>query len=50
MKTKYLAAVIAVLVFQSVLPAAEVKKLTVTEAVDLALQQNRMVKIARLQV
>ena len=50
MKTKYLAAVIAVLVFQSVLPAAEVKKLTITEAVDLALQQNRMVKIARLQV
>jgi outer membrane protein len=50
MKTKYLAAVIAVLAFQSVLPAAEVKKLTITEAVDLALQQNRMVKIARLQV
>jgi outer membrane protein TolC len=50
MKTKYLAPAIAVLAFQSVLPAAEVKKLTITEAVDLALQQNRMVKIARLQV
>src|SRR4030095_3467143 len=49
MKTKYLALVIAVLAFQSVLPAAEVKKLTIAEAVDLALQQNRMVKIARLQ-
>ena len=50
MKNKCLTAVIAVLALQSVLSAAEVKRLTMTEAVDLALQQNRMVKIARLQV
>jgi outer membrane protein TolC len=50
MKTKYLTPVIAVLALQSVLSGEEVKRLTMTEAVDLALQQNRMVKIARLQV
>ena len=50
MKATYITAVIAVVALQSVLSAAEVKKLTMTEAVDLALKQNRMVKIARLQV
>jgi outer membrane protein TolC len=50
MKATYLTAAIAVVTFQSVLSAAEVKRLTLTEAVDLALKQNRMVKIARLQV
>jgi outer membrane protein TolC len=50
MKTTYFTAVIAVVAFQSALSAAEVRKLTITEAVDLALAQNRIVKIARLQV
>jgi outer membrane protein len=50
MKTTYISAVITVVALQSVLSAAEVKRLTMTEAVDLALKQNRMVKIARLQV
>jgi outer membrane protein TolC len=49
MKTICMTAVIVV-AFQSVLSAAEVKRLTMTEAVDLALKQNRMLKIARLQV
>jgi len=46
----YIIAVIAVVALQSALSAAEVKRLTMTEAVDLALKQNRIVKIARLQV
>jgi outer membrane protein TolC len=50
MKTTYVRAVIALVALQSVLSAQEVKRLTLTEAVDLALKQNRMVKIARLQV
>jgi outer membrane protein TolC len=50
MKTTYVTAVIAVVALQSVLSAGEVKRLTMTEAVDLALKQNRMVKIARVQV
>ena len=50
MKAIYMTAVIAGVAFQSMLSAAEVKRLTMTEAVDLALQQNRVVKIARLEV
>jgi len=50
MKTTFITAVIAVVALESVLSAEEVKRLTMTEAVDLALKQNRMVKIARLQV
>jgi outer membrane protein TolC len=50
MKAIYMTAVIAGVAFQSMLSAAEVKRLTMTEAVDLALKQNRMVKIARLEV
>ncbi len=50
MKKRYITAVIGVVALQSVLSAAEVKTLTMTEAVDLALKQNRVVKIARLQV
>src|SRR5262245_18488984 len=50
MKTTYFIAGIAVIALQSALSAAEVKRLTITEAVELALQQNHIVKIARLQV
>src|SRR5690348_6874553 len=49
-KTAFLAAIIAGFAAGSTLSAAEVKKLTMTEAVDLALKQNRTLKIARLQV
>jgi len=50
MKRIYITAVIAVVALQPVLSAEEVKRLTMADAVDLALQQNRVVKIARLQV
>ena len=50
MKITCITSFIAVVALQSALSAAEVKRLTMTEAVDLALKQNRMVKIARLQV
>jgi outer membrane protein TolC len=50
MKMKYMTALLTLIALQSVLSAEEVKRLTMTEAVDLALQQNRVIKIARLQV
>ena len=43
---------IAVLAFLTAVPeyAAEVRRLTLTEAVHLAITQNRALKIARLKV
>ena len=50
MKKALLAATMSALAAGSTLWAAEVKKLTMAEAVQLALKQNRTLKIARLQV
>jgi outer membrane protein len=50
MKTALLAAILAALAAGSTLWAADVKKLTMAEAVELALKQNRTLKIARLEV
>jgi len=50
MKRALLAAAVAVLAAGSAVWAADVKKLTMAEAVQLALKQNRVLKIARLQV
>ena len=48
MKKALLAATMSALAAGSTLWAAEVKKLTMAEAVQLALKQNRTLKIARL--
>ena len=50
MKTALLAVTMAALAAGSTLWAAGVKRLTMAEAVELALKQNRTLKIARLQV
>ena len=50
MKKALLAATMSALAAGSTLWAAEVKRLTMAEAVDLALKQNRALKIARLQI
>src|SRR5579862_5096007 len=50
MKTGLLAAIMAVLSATPTLSAGQVKKLTMAEAVELALMQNRSLKIVRLGV
>jgi outer membrane protein len=50
MKTGLLAAIMAVLTVTPTLSAGQIKKLTMAEAVELALRQNRNLKIARLGV
>jgi outer membrane protein TolC len=49
-RTAFVTAIMIALVARSSLRAAQVKQLTMAEAVSLALKQNRMVKIARFQV
>jgi outer membrane protein TolC len=49
-KEMFLAAIMAALAAASAARGAEVKRLTLAAAVDLALKQNRALKIARLQV
>ena len=49
-RTISLAITIAALTTGVTVRAAEVKRLTMAEAVDLALKQNRALKIARLQI
>jgi outer membrane protein TolC len=49
-KTAFVATIVIALAAGSASVAAEVKRLTMAEAVSLALKQNRVVKIARLQV
>jgi outer membrane protein TolC len=50
MKIAVLTAIMAVLTAAPILSAAQVKKLTMAEAVELALKQNRNLKIARFKV
>jgi outer membrane protein TolC len=50
MKTKLLATIMAVVAAAPTLSAAQFRKLTMAEAVELALKQNRNLKIARLGV
>jgi outer membrane protein TolC len=49
-KKMFLAAIMAALAAVSAARGAEMKRLTLAEAVELALKQNRALKIARLQV